>query len=355
MTETFKEEVPSIMAAQPNPGHQPTPERIFSTVQAYHNAFVLKAGIELDVFTAIAKGNHTAAEIGRATKSAERGTRILCDALTVMGFLEKKGNRYSLSADSAFFFDKSSPAYMGDAFKFLMGLDQMENFVHLTESFRNGGRKTDHQSGPPEDTKWVDFARGMVPLMIPAAHAMARYLQPVLGSKASPKVLDIAAGHGIFGITVAQHSPKAHIHAVDWANVLEVATENAQAHGVANRHHLIPGSAFDVEFGQGYDAVLHTNFVHHFDVPTNEALLKKLWKSMNPGAHLVILEFVPNDDRISPPAAAMFSVTMISNTPAGDAYTFAEIAGMCANAGFKDARVVPLEGSPEVLVVAQKP
>src|SRR5438270_406995 len=70
------------------------------------------------------------------------------------------------------------------------------------------------------------------------------------------KVLDIAAGHGIFGITVAQHNPEAHIYAADWPKVLEVAAQNAKAAGVAARHHLIAGSAFDTEFGGGYDLVL---------------------------------------------------------------------------------------------------
>lgn len=343
------------MAEQPKPQQPPSPERIFVTVQAYHNAFVLRAGIELDIFTAIARGNHSAADIARATNSAERGIRILCDALTVMGFLVKTGNSYGLTPDSAFFLDQRSPAYLGKAFNFLMGADQMENFSNLTESFRNGGRKTEHHGGAPDDPMWVDFARGMVPLMTPPAQAIAQYLRPSLASKAAPKVLDIAAGHGIFGITVAKHCPGSQICAVDWSNVLEVAHENAQAHGVADRHRRIPGSAFAVDFGAGYDAVLLTNFLHHFDVPTSEALLKKIWKSMNAGAQLVILEFVPNDDRVSPPPAALFSVTMLAATPKGDAYTFAELEKMCASAGFVGARLIPLEAMPQSLVVAQKP
>lgn len=344
------------MAAQPKPGQapQPSPETIFNTIQAFNNAFVLKAAIEIDVFSAIAQGSHTAAEIARATNSAERGMRILCDALTVMGFLEKIGNRYSLIPDSAVFLVKTSPAYMGGAFNFLMGAGEWDAFLELTESFRNGGRKTEHHGGAPEDKMWEDFAQGMVPFMMPAAQTIAGLLNPVLASKPSAKVLDIAAGHGIFGIMVAKQCANAHIHAQDWANVLAIASENARKHGVADRHHLIPGNAFDVDFGNGYDAVLLTNFLHHFDVATCEKLLKKLAKSMNPGAELVILEFVPNDDRISPPPAAMFSVTMLTNTPAGDAYTFAELSSMCANSGFENARLLPLEASPENLVVAQR-
>ncbi len=68
-------------------------------------------------------------------------------------------------------------------------------------------------------------------MMMPAAQAMAGLLQAELGSRPSAKILDIAASHGIFGLTVAQRLPKAHIYALDWANVLEVARENAQRTG----------------------------------------------------------------------------------------------------------------------------
>lgn len=343
------------MAAPGKPGPPPNPAAIFEAARGYQDSFILKAGVDLDVFTAIAQGSHTTAEIAKAAKASERGMRILCDALTVLGFLVKTGSSYSLTPDSAVFLDSRSPAYLGKAFKFLLRPAHLENMDRLAESVRRGEGGTAHDGLGPDDPMWVDFARGMAPMMFPPAQAIARHLQPALGGKPAPKVLDIAAGHGIFGITVAQQVSNAQIYAVDWANVLEVARENAQARGVGNRHHLIPGSAFEVDYGSGYDAVLLTNFLHHFDAATNERLLKKLWKAMNPGAQLVILEFVPNDDRVSPAVPALFSVTMLSNTPRGDAYTFAELGRMCANAGFEGARLVALDGMPQSLVVARKP
>ena len=64
------------------------------------------------------------------------------------------------------------------------------------------------------------------------------------------KVLDIAAGHGAFGIAIAQRNPNAQIVAVDWPNVLQVARENAAAAGLQDRHHSLPGDAFRVDYGQ---------------------------------------------------------------------------------------------------------
>jgi 2-polyprenyl-3-methyl-5-hydroxy-6-metoxy-1,4-benzoquinol methylase len=343
------------MAAQGKPGPPPNPLKIFEAARAYQLSYIMRAAVELDVFTAIAKGSHTVAELAKACQASERGVRILCDSLTVIGILSKQGNAYSLTPDTAFFLDSRSPAYLGKAFKFLLHPRNLENLQGLAETVRRGSTAGNDAAFAPEDPIWVDFARGMAPLTIPAAQAIAKILQSELAGKSAPKVLDLAAGHGSFGITVAQQIASAHIYAVDWANVLAVAKENAQAQGVGDRHHLLPGSAFDVDFGSGYDAALVTNFLHHFDPATNESLLKKIHKAMNPGGQLIILEFVPNEDRISPPVAALFSIIMLSNTLAGDAYTFAELEKMCRNSGFEGARPVSLDPMPQTLVVARRP
>jgi ubiquinone/menaquinone biosynthesis C-methylase UbiE len=140
-----------------------------------------------------------------------------------------------------------------------------------------------------------------------APHLAAKALEGLSGPV---RVLDIAAGHGLFGIAVARQAPDAIVVAQDWAAVLEVAKANAQKAGVADRIELLPGSAFDVNFGGPYDAVLLTNFLHHFDFPTCVTLLKKIRAAMRPGGRLVTLEFVPNDDRVTPPVAAGFALTM---------------------------------------------
>jgi len=344
-----------IMSALPHPAQQPTPIEIFRIVQSYQHSFILKAAVELDVFTAIARGNATAQEIAGACGASPRGIRILCDALTVDQLLIKTDDRYSLTQDAAVFLDSRSPAYMGNAFKFLMRPSMLENMDKMAEAVKLGGAPADRSSLAPDDPVWVDFARGMAPMMFPAAQAIAQLLQHALAKTSSAKVLDIAAGHGTFGITVAQFASNAHIYAVDWKNVLAVAIENAAARGVSERYHTIPGSAFEVDYGKDYDAVLVTNFLHHFDPSDNVVLLKKVAAALRPGGQIVILEFVPNADRVSPPIPALFSFVMLSYTPSGDAYTFTELSEMCRNAGFEGPRLIPLSPMPHSLVVAQRP
>ncbi len=218
---------------------------------------------------------------------------------------------------------------------------------------RKGGNATpDAGTVAPENPVWVQFARGMGGLMTQPAQLLAELVDP---EPTRPlRVLDIAAGHGRFGLAFATRNPQAEITALDWPAVLEVAKENAAHAGVADRYHTIAGSAFDVDFGGPYDLVLLTNFLHHFDPPTNETLLRKVHAALADGGRAATLEFVPNDDRITPPPAAMFSLVMLVGTPAGDAYTFSELERMCRNAGFTRSELHPLPPTFQTLVLSHK-
>jgi 2-polyprenyl-3-methyl-5-hydroxy-6-metoxy-1,4-benzoquinol methylase len=163
-------------------------------------------------------------------------------------------------------------------------------------------------------------------------------------------VLDIAAGHGLFGIEVAKQNTAARVVAVDWASVLEVASANARKAGVSDRYETRPGSAFDVDFGGPYDIVLLTNFLHHFDRQTCVGLLQKVHRALAPGGRAAALEFVPNEDRVSPPMAAAFALTMLATTASGDAYTLRDYDGMYRDAGFARVTAHPIPRAPHTIV-----
>ena len=335
--------------ATATPPQQPTPERFFNAMNAYHQTEALKTAVDLDVFTAIGEGNTTAAAIAKRCQAAERGVRTLCDFLTIHGFLTKDGTQYGLAADTAIFLNRKSPAFIGTAMEFLLSARSREAFSQLTEAVRRGGTALGEGSVVAENPEWVTFARAMMPLMRMPSQMVAAELRK---GGAVEKVLDIAASHGMYGIGVAKENPGAQVYAADWKNVLEVAKANAQAMGVGDRYHLIPGSAFETDFGGGYDVVLIPNFLHHFDVATCTSFLKKVRGVLKPGGRAAILEFIPNDDRVTPPTAAAFSMIMLVNTPSGDAYTFAEIASMAKNAGFPRVELSPREIGFSQLAIA---
>jgi ubiquinone/menaquinone biosynthesis C-methylase UbiE len=339
------------MTTGPEPANV-TPERIFATLNAYQQTAALKTAIELDVFSAIADGATTHTSIAKRCQSSERGIRILCDYLTINGFLIKNGQEYSLADDSAVFLNRRSPAYMGAAANFLALPEMINLYQELTAIVRAGtSLKGEQSTNEPDSAKWVEFARSMSNLQRMTAVAVAETLGASAGEKW--KVLDVAAGHGMYGVMIAKQNPNAEIFALDWPEVLKVAHENAKAAGVAARHHHLPGSAFEVDFGKDYDIVLLTGFLHHFDPQTIETVLRKVHAALKPGGRAVTVEFVPNEDRVSPPAPAAFSMIMLGTTRAGDAYTYSEYDKMFRNAGFalNELRRSP---GPQSFIISKK-
>jgi 2-polyprenyl-3-methyl-5-hydroxy-6-metoxy-1,4-benzoquinol methylase len=324
---------------------------VFETLQAHQRTNALRAGIDLKLFTAIANGAKTPEALAPVCNAAEKGLRILCDFLTVVGFLTKDESGYSLTADSQLFLVESSPAYMGGMVKFLFHPLVEKGLSHVLDAVRLGGTVLPDEGTVTEDNPvWVDFARGMAPLTIPAAGMIAE-----LVSGSGPlKVLDIAAGHGMFGLHIAKRNPAAEIYALDWKNVLAVAHENAGKFGVSNRWHAIEGDAFTADYGSDYDVVLVTNFVHHFDIPTNVSLLQRLHSAMKPGASLVILEMAVNDDRVTPPGAALFAMTMLTSTRSGDAFSRRELESMCEQSGFREVSHHEATHTPATITLAKK-
>ncbi len=325
------------------------PGLVFEMLNAYQRTAALKAAIDLDLFRAVGEGPGDVASIASRCSASERGIRILCDFLTINGVLVKEDGRYRHSPTSAAFLDPRSPSCLASIAQFLTNPEMRGTYDNLAEIVRTGRTILPGDgSVEPENPLWVQFAESMAPMMAPMVGPLGAI---VLEGNAGPmRVLDIAAGHGLFGIEVAKQNPQAHVTGLDWAPVLRVALDNARKAGVHDRYTMLPGSAFEVDFNGPYDAVLLTNFLHHFDKPTCVGLLHKIIAALRPGGQCATLEFVPNEDRVSPPTPAAFALTMLTSTAAGDAYTLSELTGMYDEAGFKGMRAHPIPMSPHTIV-----
>ena len=328
-----------------------TPDLVFDMLFAYQQTAALRAAIDLDIFTAIDEGATDVSALAGRAGASERGVRILCDYLTTEGVLTKTGNRYALSPVAAAFLSRKSPACMGTMARFLALPELRHNFDDLTGAVKRGGVLPAGNTVSEENPIWVEFARAMVPMAMANAHAIANVMQ--LPASGEVRVLDIAAGHGMYGIVLAQRNPSVHVTALDWAPVLKVASEHANHAGVASRHATLPGDAFTTPFGSGYDVVLVTNFLHHFNVKQNTDFLRKIAAALKPGGQVAIVEFVPNADRVTPPMPARFALTMLAGTAEGDAYTLAELANMLDAAGFGEVSTHALP-TPQLLVTAAR-
>ena len=337
----------SVLSAS---GPKPSPEKFFSTMAAYQTTAMLRAAIDLDLFTVIGDGDSTVPDLARRIQGSERGLRMLCDALTVSGFLTKSEGRYGLTFDSHVFLDRASRTYIGDATRFLTSEVVTSGFRDLAAVVRSGRPLAEKPFPGSEHPIWVEFARSMAAIAYVPAQVMAKLLQ----SDKKIRVLDIAAGHGMYGLAIAQANSQAEIVAQDWPSVLPVASENAERFGVLDRFSVLPGDALEIDFGSGFDIIVVANLLHHWAPEAIVRFHRKAHSALGPGGKLVIVEFAPNDDRLSPSLAAQFVLPMLAHTVDGDAYTVSEHRRMLQQSGFRTCEVHMLLPTPATAIIAPK-
>jgi hypothetical protein len=262
-----------------------------------------------------------------------------------MGFLEKAEGVYRLTEDSALFLDRRSPAYLGSAARFIGAPEMTEPFRDLTGIVRRGGPPVVENILAPGHPVWVEFAQAMAPMMRTPAQAIAE-----IAGDGVHKALDLACGHGLFGIAVGMKSPRARIFGLDWEPVLAVAQRNAEAAGLGERYSTIAGSALDVDLGAGYDLVLAVNFFQILSPEECESLIAKIFSCLVPGGRVITFGFIPNEDRVSPPSQAMFALSMLATTPGGDAYPFSVYSRMFGGAGFTRNDLIEIGPGQRVVV-----
>jgi ubiquinone/menaquinone biosynthesis C-methylase UbiE len=328
-----------------------TPERILQMMWGYAPPMILATAAQLGLFDALDQGPQTAAEVARRTRTSERGVRPVLNALVGLQFLGKSGkDQYKLTPEAAAFLVSSKPGYLGAVVQ-QVGRELIPQWLALPDTVQSG--RPVRGVNQEEGAKFFEsLVVGLFPLNLPAAQALGKALN--VATAARPlKILDIAAGSGVWGIGIAQNAPGSSVTAVDWPNVLEVTKRFAAEQGLAERFSYIAGDMNTVDFGTGYDVAVLGHILHSDGEKNSRALLKKVAKALAPGGTIAIAEYLVNEDRTGPPMGLFFAINMLVNTDAGDTYSFEEISQWLAEAGFTNPRKIE-PGGPASVIVAQK-
>ena len=305
------------------------PAWLLDEFRAFERSLALRTAIEMDLFTRIGAGANTVQALAAVASASERGLAALCDYLAIQGHLSKRGARYGLTLNARLYLTRDSPAYLGSAVKFLAGDATLDAFRRLSQTVQRGA-----VSDPKLD--WVEYARSMAPLAEPVAQFAAAALE--VDAAGPIQVLDIAAGHGLYGLAIAARSPSAQIFALDSPRVLKIALDNARRAGVARRYHPIRGDAFKAAFGGPYDLVLAANLAHHLDRDANIRLFRKIRCALKPAGRFALIDFILHADRLSPLPDAGFALNILATSARGAVYTFQEHSQMLRAAGFQRVR-----------------
>jgi len=301
----------------------------------FANSQILDASIEYDFFTLIDKGFQTADEIAREAGTNPRATRIVLDSLIAAALIEKKAARYTLLPMSETFLVRGKPSYIGDFRHVALAL--WDGMANLRESLKTGKPLSRMDTGN-ELAVWEKLVVGIIPIAEPVAKALCDILR-VGTDRKGLRVLDIAGGSSIFGMTILARDPSAQVTQLDWPNVNAVAKKLNRERGLEGKIRFINGEHRSAVLeNQYYDLVLASNFCRFESAKGNQELFRKAYDALKPGGSLVVNDFLPNEERTGPTFALRFSVYTLTHTPEGECWTLSQYADWLKIAGFNSVK-----------------
>ena len=332
---------------------QVTPERIMQMAWGYVPPLVLEAAIRHGVFDVLDAGAKTVAETAKATGASERGLTAIMNALVGLEFLAKDSHgRYSLTPESSAFLVSTKPGFQGGLIRHCSE-HLIPRWLHLNDVVATGKPVTAVNQEKSGAEFFHDFVLDIFPMSYPAAQFLAS--ERNFGDGGEPvRVLDLAAGSGVWGIALAQSSPRVRVTAVDWPEVIPVTKKTTQRFGLAERFTFVEGDLHDADFGSGHQLATLGHILHSEGEALSRKLLKKTFRALASGGTIAIAEFLVNQQRTGPVAGLFFAVNMLVNTQHGDTWSVQEIGEWLEEAGFVDVRTIPSPGhSP--LILATRP
>jgi len=332
---------------------QVNPERLMQFGFAYAPPLIIGAAVSNKVFDSLATGAKTPHEVSKETGASVRGLHAIMNALVGLELLKKdRQQKYSLTPESAAFLLSDKAGTQAGFFATILP-QLVSRWLSLTEVVRDGRPVLAVNQEEPGTEFFSQLVENIIPMSYPSAQALGHHLK-IAKAKSEVRVLDLAAGSGIWGIALTQRSSRVRVTAVDWAGMIPTTKRITQKFGVADRFNYIEGDLLEANFGNGYDIAILGHILHSEGEERSRKLIKKTFRAVKPGGTIAIAEWLVNDDRTEPTHSLMFAVQMLVNTEKGDTFSFNEIKRWLEEARFKRVRKLEAPG-PSPLILATKP
>ncbi len=311
-------------------------------------SYILRAAVELNVFSSLAKGHVNAAAMAKDLNLTERGTQYFLDTLVGLGLLKKVQKKYALTGLTRQFCVTGQPDYLG---RFLLNnVDEL--WKDLPQVVRSGVSKMRLEKEHESDEFFRELVQNLHIMNRLAAQTTARTLK--IGQTKELNVLDMACGSGVWGIAMGEAYPQAQITFQDFPKMLGLTKEYIQKHNLSERARFLPGDLKETEFGENrFDVAILGNIVHSEGVRSSQILFRKIFEALRPKGRIVIADMIPHDDRSGPPFPLIFGLLMLVTTTEGGTYTLKEYKTWLKSAGFKNIHPVDIH-SHSPLVVGER-
>ena len=330
----------------PVPPRDPTV--LFELFRGNYATELLTAAITpLDVFARLARAPRTFEEWRGDLGLAERPAQVLLTALRAFGLIAIENSRLTLTPLARDHLLPGSPFDVSAYMALAADSPGVREMVERLRSNQPAGGK----AGRPGAA--FIFREGIESAMEKEASARhltlalagrARNVAPVLAERypldSARVLLDVGGGSGLYSIAWLQRHSQLRAIVWDRPEVLKVAREMAQEHGVADRLETRPGDMFVDEPPAGCDVVLLSNILHDWDVPECRVILSHCAAALPSGGRLLIHDVFLNDALDGPLALALYSAALFCLTE-GRLYSAAEYRGWLVEVGQTPGPVIP--------------
>lgn len=308
----------------------------------------LVTALDLDIFTAIARGATTVDALQRDTGASHRGLSGLLTALEASKLLERSAESYKLPKDVETYLVRDSPEYLGDM-----------RHIHRELNFRIWPQLTDAvQEGTPRTEIFAQSADEVwgkiTPYMDALAAGSGRWIAEVAKDLISqqPRILDAGCGYGGCGRALIEQWGGS-VHGIDREASVTLAREFANTANMADRAEYQAGDLFESDWGGPYDVVLLSNVLHGYPPERAQELLAQSVCALKDSSSVIVLNEIVPDDTETDPVGAFFSLQMLM-TSEGYAHDLATYGSWLKGIGFTVRRELRSPTGPGTLIVATK-
>ena len=330
----------------------PNPSRITNMASIFQDSAVLFAAVDLGIFGALARlGEASAPALATELTMDVRGATLMLDASVAVGLLEKHGECYRNTAESAIFLVPGSP---GDLSKALLYMRDVYPAWGRLASFVKSGQPVES----PQLHLGADEARTRTFVLSMHGKALAT-AQPVLTELSlagCKQLLDVGGGPGTYSVAICRAYPELRATVLDLPDVIAIARQLIQQQGAAERVQTLAGDYHVTPFPAGNDVVLFFGMLHQESADGIKSLLRKAYDSMTPQGTVYVMDMMTDATHTAPKFSALFAVNMALTTTSGWVFSSAELAEWLQAAGFIDVEVKPLPPPiPHWMARARKP
>lgn len=295
----------------------------------------LFAALDLDLFTKIARGTATLADLARETRIAPNLLRTLLTTLKTCGLITEAGGRFANAPATATYLVAGAPGDFRDYVRVVNGGFLYEGMRHLEKSLR--GERVFPDKGFYEGIVYSEGGVGGAAFSA-AQHAgslgPARLFAKRVDLAGARRLLDAGGGSGAYTHVLLRQNPELRATILDFPETIDTARRYAAEAGLSDRIEHVAGNAITTAWPPGQDAVLMSyvwSAVGADDIPL---LARRAFDAMNPGGVVLIHDFMVDNDHEGPDYAAWYLLGAVLDNPKAECLTPSFVEAALREAGF---------------------